>query len=620
MQTTARAFGQALLPFFLKRKNQDAPAEERTLLKHRAQQAAQRWVLSTKDVQPFKAAYAGIYSFAVNTFVRFTLSAQRELGLNIVEAIYLRRGGGRDELVLGASDLDFFIVLHTVSASQEMRFLKRFWARYSFYRNLLPFLGETLMGDRNELEDWLQTGCLRAFETEHSWKLLHGRDVLKELPRPAELDPRDVFSEALKCYWSLIQPVLKLQSEELEKDITPYSKQAVLLRHGMKAAIDLFRLHHCLGKSREEALAISALSRLELIDKLPKETYGDFLPRFRNLLSLRSPMFGDLPLKHLLETVYQAYRCLDDIAGRLDGATNEQLISDNKLIYHSLKAVRDPYSLSVRELFAERILFRHAHLMSSCVLSEATAQMYFRLRNVPRLAEFEELLTDLRNVSFSLERFNVPMPLSERAFRQMEKTSLLDSPFHSFYSHREEFADESGEIRARDYPTPVPDIPLSMLRKTFSELSFAMRMQPAPEQFDHFVEKVFTIVLALRIALEKGEIVTSFRATLDSFASRYPTRHDVLQRQIGSFIQMESGEEKELWEKVNGLVGEFQQKNPLRAAAITRGLSSLRASQPWQEGSETRTTDLWINLTPFLRMEMNAMKDRLFPNRPVLKL
>ena len=48
--------------------------------------------------------------------------------------------------------------------------------------------------------------------------------------------------------------------------------------------------------------------------------------------------------------------------------------------------------------------------------------------------------------------------------------------------------------------------------------------------------------------------------------------------------------------------------------------TTLRAAHPWQEGSENRTTDLWINLTPFLRMEMNAMKDRLFPKRPVLKL
>jgi hypothetical protein len=604
------------VPLFLRPKK---AAEEQVLLKHRAQQGLQRFVLATKQVRPFRSLYAGIYELATRAFVRFTLRAQRELGLNVVEAIYLRRGVGRGELVVGASDLDFFVVLHTVSAQQEMLFLKRFWSKYSFYRNLLPFLGETLMGDRNELEDWLQTGCVRAFETSFSWKILHGRDVLRELPPPAAPDPRDVFSEALKCYWALVQPVLKMQEEPLEKGIEPSSKPAVLLRHGVKAALDLFRLHYAMGKGRDEALAIASLSRLELIERLPKETYGDFLPAFRNLLALRSPVFTEPPFGPLAKTVFVAFRCLDEMAARLDGGS-EAMVKDRKLIYHAQKAVSDPYSLSVRELFAERILFRHRHLMSSCVLSEATAQMYFRLRSVPALDDFRELLVDLRNVSFSLERFNVPMPLSDRAFRQMEKTSLLDSPFHSFYSHREEYTDENGEIFVKEYPSPVPEIPLGTLRKTFSELSFALRMQPAPEQFEHFVEKVFTIVLALRIAVEKGEIVTSFRAALESFSRRYPTRHEVLQRQISPFFSLESEEEKVFWEGAQALMQSLDARHPARAAVLRSAFAGLRAAQPWHEGSLTRTTDLWINLTPFLRMEMNAVKDRLFPKRPVLKL
>ncbi len=44
-----------------------------------------------------------------------------------------------------------------------------------------------------------------------------------------------------------------------------------------------------------------------------------------------------------------------------DASPAEAMQRDNKLVYHAQKAVSDPYSLSVRELFGERILFRHSH-------------------------------------------------------------------------------------------------------------------------------------------------------------------------------------------------------------------------------------------------------------------
>ncbi|MGZ3741998.1 MAG: hypothetical protein ACXVB9_21655, partial [Bdellovibrionota bacterium] len=604
MQLTAKSFRQALLPLRMRAMAIFAPillrtesaTEETVLFKHRAQRSLQSFVLATGHRQPFRAIYGGIYDLAARQFVRFTLKAQRDVGLNLVEAIYLRRGAGRGELVSGASDLDFFVVLHTVGAQQEVKFLKRFWNRYSVHRNLLPFLGETLMGDRNELEDWLQTGCVRGFETGISWKLLYGKDVLSELPPPAIPDTRDVFSEALKCYWALVQPVLKLQDMDLANESGgASSRTAILLRHGVKAALDLFRLHYAMGKSREEALRIYALSRNDLIDQLPKDIYGNFLEEFRNLLALRAPLFSGPPMEKLSKTIFIAFQCLDGIAARLDLEEGETLMSGSKVLYHSQRSVSDSYSLSVRELFAERILFRHMDFVESCVLSEATAQMYFRLKKTPPMADFQELLTDLRNVSFSLERFNVPMPLSELTFRQMEKTSLLDTPFHSFYSHREEYTDERGEIQARAYPAPVPELPLSMLRKTFSEISFALRMQPAPEQFDHFVEKVVTLILAIRIAVEKGEIVTSMQAALECFARRYPTRHEVLQRQLSAFLPIESTEEIRFWENANSLLDSLQQSNPLRAETLRNTLGSVRAT-PTQWTSATKTTDLWINL------------------------
>ena len=151
-----------IAPLFLRQSRQPPQeAAEKLIFKHRVQQYLQRFVLATKDIPFFRNLYSALYRIAAKLFVFFTLRAERELGIRVLEAIYLRRGVGRGELVLGASDLDFFVVLKTVSAQQEMHFLQLFWKNYSVLRNIFPFLGETLMGDRNELENWMQTGCVQ---------------------------------------------------------------------------------------------------------------------------------------------------------------------------------------------------------------------------------------------------------------------------------------------------------------------------------------------------------------------------------------------------------------------------------------------------------------------------
>jgi len=598
--------------------------KEKALFKDKMHKYLQGFVLATKDLPFFSWFYNFLYSYAEKLFVRFARKAEKEVSsIPIIESIYLRRGGGRSELIPGASDLDFFIVLKTVSAEQEMLFLKEFWDRYSEKRLLFPFLGETLMGDRNELENWFQTRCVRAYETSHSWKLLWGENTLAKLPKPFAPDLRDIFSECLKCYWSLLQPVLKLQTENLENKIEANSYGAVHLRHAIKSAIDIFRMHYASELPAHQQEKIHKASRVELLEILPSNQYGGtILPRFKNLLELRSPIFADHEaFTHFSEIIYIAYQCLHQLASRLEKNSEEKETGQNwQVVYHAKKREVDAYSLSVRELFAERLLFRHNEIMSRVILSESTAHMYFPLHGIPSKEKFFELLYDLRDVSFSLDRFSVPMPVSDICFRQLEKTSLLDTPFHSFYSHKELVFEKDGNITTRDYNSPPPAIPENMLRKTFAELSFTLRLQPQPKQFEHFLEKIVTLALSLRISYGMGKIVTDFHSALDIFGQKYPSRSEHLRSQMSGYFYEKQAAEEELWGEMEGLLQKLETHDATRATFLRSQLQNIRATNALRSSSPTIATDLWINITPFLRMEMNAVKDRCFPVKPSLRL
>jgi hypothetical protein len=136
------------------------------------------------------AGYRLWYWLGRLAFVAFVRLTERR----VVQAVYLRRGGGRNELVPAASDLDFFLVIATLPAEREMEFLKRFWRGYHGLRRCFPFLGEVLMGDTNELNNWLATPSGRAFDGGFWWILFAGPHRMRAAQAPVL---RDLFTEAL---------------------------------------------------------------------------------------------------------------------------------------------------------------------------------------------------------------------------------------------------------------------------------------------------------------------------------------------------------------------------------------------------------------------------------------
>ena len=583
--------------------------------------------LTLRRIPFVKKIYELLYFLGTKRVIAIVKKANKNISGGAVCSIYLRRGGGRAEAVPGASDLDFFLVLNDLSSEQEMNFLKEFWREFRYWKTkFFPFLGETLMATELELENWLGTPTVRSFEAPYSWKLLYGTDTLASLPKPPKPELRDVYSECLKCYWVALQPIIKMEEEKFSQNLRSNEAEAIRLRNTAKAFIDLFRIHRSFGLetpiSQAELDQLWRAGRIELLTLLPAMDYADDLPKLRNLLLLEDPLFSGVdPFKIFLKLLHRSLFALDEIAEMLEKQRHLEFSDQQhyQVVSPAQKRNVDFHSLAVRELFAERMLLRYKHITKRAVLSESTTHAYFPLHRMPTYEELKALVLDLRDVSFSFDKFSVAMPISERAFSELEKTSFLDSPFHAFSAHQEIQLDSESNLRASAYEPQSHDLPNNMMRKTFAETSLALRFQP-PQDFHFLIERLVTLVLSLRVASEHKQVVTDFSSALEAFSSSYPLRSGFLKQQMAPYFHTEVAAEDALWNTLFSTLDSFTESHGVRGQLLRSEFESLaRKRIPYEQLNE-RATSLWIELTPFLRMEMKTLQDRFFEKRGRLKI
>lgn len=543
---------------------------------------------------PLRAIFLSYYKFSQSIFLK-TVSYS---GSPVV-AVYLRRGGGRGELLPGASDLDFFLVLEELSAHEEMLFLKRFWSKFRALKKLFPFWGETLMADRSEFRDWYTTPSLRAAEAHEGWKLLKGEEVRKDLP-PPQPDSRDIFSESAKCYWSMLKPILR----ESDPQYKPYSLSAVEFRNAAKAAVDFFQMVEIFWKRKNNMSS----SRVRVLPDLALE-------KLEPILNLRLPQ-GDV-FTILVEVLQRAFVEMDKMARALaqdqEGRVFEPVDFEERL-------GKDSYSFAVRELFSERLILRHKPFLKRILVADETTHLFLVLSQDPTKEQFHALLTDLRHAGTSFNSASVALPVSPHTLQELERSSFLDSPFHAFLSQQEIVLLEDGNVQGGDYYCKRQSLPEQALRKTFLEISLALRFQPPPDFF-YVVEHLITLVLQLRVALEDHKVPVRFHAALKEYCLRHPLRADYLKRAVGKYLNLGQEEEKEFWQKVESLIQDLSQRMPGRASLLQAQLQPIRERKydaDWK--LQKATTDLWIEMTPFLRLEMNAMRERFSHSKSSFRL
>lgn len=570
------------------------------------------FVWRTTGVSLFRKLWAWYYKLGTSAFLRLCRTVERSCGAEVIEAIYLRRGGGRGELVAGASDLDFFLVLKPITSETETAFVTRFWDRYFWVQHFFPFWGETLIADENELRNWLSTSTVRAWEVPWSWKLLSGKSMIHVVP--AFPSRRDLFSEGLKCYWEVLQSVLVLSQLPRKMNGEASLGAGLRLRNAIKATVDILRFEASAVK-REESQDLWQLPRGEILQRHASRFSP--LPTERLLRILRTARSDDTGaeagLRILKVLVQVCLESLERISQTLSTETGPT--RDWKMLHHTKPGVADPYPLSVRELFAERILVRNPE-GSRVILSRNSAWMLLCLKKLPPQEAVDRLVQDFFDASQSLDRFCIPMVATEAMFRQIEQTSLLDSPFHSFYEQEEVRLGEQGQVEVRDFTPGDVAVYEEVLRKTVAELSFVLRIQP--RDFHYFLEKVVALVLSLRVATETQQVVTDLTQVVALFEERFALRGRHFRTLLSRVVHFETVEEAKIWQEMFRTVEEFS--DPDRAHAIRIQLENERAKRLKGEPSPTLVTDFWTDLLPFLRMEMNALKDRFFSERPRLTL
>jgi len=222
---------------------------------------------------------------------------------------------------------------------------------------------------------------------------------------------------------------------------------------------------------------------------------------------------------------------------------------------------------------------------------------------------YGRVLTDLRSAGASFHSSSVALPLTELTFRELERSSFLDSPFHSFFRQQVIRVGENGRVVSSAYQCHTQNLPQNVLSKTFVEVSLALRFQPPPE-LTYVVENLLTLVLQLRVAEEDGIVPVDFYSALDLYSRKHPARADYLKQALGSLLSLPQPQEAIFWAEVDAALARLSPSAGRRASALAAQISPLRVTDSKAEWRGPKATDLWIQLSPFLRLEMNAMRER----------
>ena len=153
---------------------------------------------------PLVHLYGAAYALSVRVA---TLLLRRVDG---VAAIYLRRGLAKGEAVYGLSDIDLSVIVEDDDG--ERRGVKeKVRAVYDRLASFIPLFGDadTELGvysvaEFSRLYEDYGFNKYRFHEGRHTWRLLFGRDVVRDLPRVAEPDLRRAAGEELRKWWGLV--------------------------------------------------------------------------------------------------------------------------------------------------------------------------------------------------------------------------------------------------------------------------------------------------------------------------------------------------------------------------------------------------------------------------------
>lgn len=131
--------------------------------------------------------------------------------VNGVEAIYLRRGLSRNEIVYGLSDIDLSVIVSDGKKVEITLVKEKISSVYDKLSHFIPLFGQA----NREFGLYSTSEFFRLYadypffkhrvnEGKKTWKLLFGRDIVKDLPEIEESELYFLATKELEAWWRLV--------------------------------------------------------------------------------------------------------------------------------------------------------------------------------------------------------------------------------------------------------------------------------------------------------------------------------------------------------------------------------------------------------------------------------
>lgn len=275
---------------------------------------------------PLTYLFQKIYSLSITVAVRLL---KRRAG---VAAIYLRRGVAKKEIVYGLSDIDLLVITDDQNEQQPQNWAKgEVMSAYNRLRHFIPLFGEA---DRElgvySISEFFQLYAdndsfkYRFNEGKYTWKLLFGKDLVKDLP---ELPDKELYlpaTEELRIWWPL------LNTEFGSECVYPQFQRKYLWYKAISEAskVYLFICHGERVHDREVALA-----KVREYLTYEQNCYIDKIQCYlKNLTSKEDLILDDL-MGLFIELSAKAF---DEMERKLYGDSKGKTAILNNLDYHDL--------------------------------------------------------------------------------------------------------------------------------------------------------------------------------------------------------------------------------------------------------------------------------------------
>ncbi len=209
-----------------------------------------RWLVVWSARGPLDALYRRFYAAAI-------AFAARILGsFDSVAAIYLIRGAAKDGITPGISDIDLVVVTEDDSETAEIA--RRFRALDRITRRTIDY-NRSFLHSRATLRDrWRNVPVWQAMYLagQTSWKLLHGHDVLADLPPLTEMQRRTACDAEMNHWWMLFARQV-LRSTAAQSDPVMAGSMAY------KAASEVANAYHALATGEYAGTRADGINRLD---------------------------------------------------------------------------------------------------------------------------------------------------------------------------------------------------------------------------------------------------------------------------------------------------------------------------------------------------------------------